>query len=121
MLTVSLSYVVFTMLMYFLSLGLPGASAVKELPASAGNVGLISGLGRSPGEGNGNPLQYSSLGNTTERGAWGRQSMGSQTTQIRLSEYTMTTISPLHRFLRGFFFLIMNVEFRQKLFLYLLR
>jgi len=32
---------------------------VKNLPAKAGNVGLIPGLGRSPGEGNGNPLQYS--------------------------------------------------------------
>ena len=34
----------------------PGASVVKNLPASAGDMGLISGLGRSPGEGNGNPL-----------------------------------------------------------------
>ena len=71
MLSVSLSYVVFIMLRYFLSMGLSGATAVKKLPASAGNLGLISGLGRSPGEGNDNPLQYSSLRNTTERGAWG--------------------------------------------------
>ena len=40
---------------------------VKNLPADAGDVGLISGLGRSPGEGNGNPLQYSCLGNLMDR------------------------------------------------------
>ena len=48
----------------------PGGSVVKNLPTNAGDVGLIPGLGRSPGEGNGNPLQYSCLGNTMDRGAW---------------------------------------------------
>ena len=43
---------------------------VKNLPASAGDAGLIPGLGRYPGEGNGNPLQYSFLGNPTDRGDW---------------------------------------------------
>ena len=43
---------------------------VKNLPASAGNMGSIPGSGRSPGRGNGNPLQYSCLKNTTDRGAW---------------------------------------------------
>ena len=43
---------------------------VKNLPASSGDTGLIPGLGRSPGEGNGNPLQYSCLGNPMDRGAW---------------------------------------------------
>ena len=43
---------------------------VKNLPANAGDVGLILGLGRSPGEGNGNPLQYSGLGNPMDREAW---------------------------------------------------
>ena len=43
---------------------------VKNPPANAGNVGSISGSGKSPGEGNGNPLQYSYLGNPTDRGAW---------------------------------------------------
>ena len=51
-------------------MGLPGGSVVKNLPASAGDVGSIPGLGRSPGEGNSNPLQYSCLGNPTDRGAW---------------------------------------------------
>ena len=50
--------------------GFPGDSAVKNPPASAGDRGLIPELGRSPGEGNGNPLQYSCLGNPMERGAW---------------------------------------------------
>ena len=46
---------------------------VKNLPAQAGDaghVGLIPGLERSPGEGNGNPFQYSCLGNPKDRGAW---------------------------------------------------
>jgi len=43
---------------------------VKNLPANAGDVNLIPGLGRSPEGGNGNPLQYSCLGNPTDRGAW---------------------------------------------------
>ena len=45
-------------------------SVVKNPSASAGVVGLIPGLGRSPGEGNGNPLQYSCLGNSMDRAAW---------------------------------------------------
>ena len=49
---------------------LPGGTVVKNLPASAGDTGSIPGLGRSPGEGNGNPLQYSCLENPMERGAW---------------------------------------------------
>ena len=43
---------------------------VKDLPANAADVGLIPGLGRSPGEGNGNPPQYSCLENPMDRGAW---------------------------------------------------
>ena len=49
---------------------LPGGSVVKNQPTSAGDSGLMSGLGRSPGEGNGNPLQDSCLGNSMDRGAW---------------------------------------------------
>ena len=51
----------------------PGGTVVKNPPANAGDtgdLGLIFGLGRSPGEGNGNPLQYSCLGNPMDRGAW---------------------------------------------------
>ena len=43
---------------------------VKNLPANAGDEGLIFKLGRSSGGGNGNPLQYSCLGNPMDRGAW---------------------------------------------------
>ena len=43
---------------------------VKNPPASAGDEGLLPGLGRSTGEGNGNPLQYSCLGNPMDRGTW---------------------------------------------------
>ena len=48
----------------------PGGSVVKNLPANAGDVGSILGLGRAPGEGNDNSLQYSCLGNPRDRGAW---------------------------------------------------
>ena len=53
-----------------LSLGFPGGSVVKNPPANSGDPGLIPGLGRSPGEGIGNPLQYACLGNFMDRGAW---------------------------------------------------
>ena len=49
--------------------GFPNGSEVKNLPANAGDVGSIPGLGRYPGEGNGNPLQYSCLENLMHRGA----------------------------------------------------
>ena len=51
-------------------MGFPGGSAVKNLPASAGDTGLIPGLGRSLGEGNGYLLQDSCLENSMNRGAW---------------------------------------------------
>ena len=53
-----------------MTLGFPGGSVVKNLPASAANTGSISGLGKSPGEGNGNPFQYACLENPMDRGAW---------------------------------------------------
>ena len=56
------------------------APVVKNLSANAGDLrdmGSISGSGRSPGEGHGNPLQYSCLENPLDRGAWHGQSMGS--------------------------------------------
>ena len=62
----------------FRYLGFPGGSAVKNLPLSAGDASSIPGLGRSPGEGNGNLPQYSCLGNPMDRGAWQGQSIGSQ-------------------------------------------
>ena len=53
----------------YIFMGFPGDSAVKNLPANAGDVGLIPGSGRSPAEGNGNSLQYFSRGNPIDRGA----------------------------------------------------
>ena len=50
--------------------GFPRGSAVKNPSAAAGDVGSSPESGRSPGEGNGNPLQYSCLGNPMDRGAW---------------------------------------------------
>ena len=53
--------------------GFPEVLVVKNLPANAGNIrdlGSIPGSGRSPGEGHGNPLQYSCLENPMDRGAW---------------------------------------------------
>ena len=61
--------------------GFQGGAVVKNPLASAGdtrNIGSIPGSGRSPGEGNGNPLQYSCLENSTDEGAGRLQSMGSQ-------------------------------------------
>jgi len=49
---------------------LPDGSDGKESSCNAGDLGSIPGLGRSPGEGNGNPLQYSCLQNPMDRGAW---------------------------------------------------
>ena len=50
--------------------GFSGGSVGKNPPANAGDMGPIPGLGRSPGEGNGNPLQYSCLGNPMDRRTW---------------------------------------------------
>ena len=50
--------------------GFPGGSAGKESTCNVGDLGLIPGLGRSPGGGHGNPLQYSCLENPMDRGAW---------------------------------------------------
>ena len=53
-----------------INMGFPGGSEVKASAPNAGDPGLIPGLGRSPGEGNGNPLQYSCLENPMDREAW---------------------------------------------------
>ena len=50
--------------------GFPGGSVVKNLPTNAGDMGSIPGSGKFPGEGNGNPLQYSCLENPIDREAW---------------------------------------------------
>ena len=65
-------------------LGFPGGSVVKNPPANAGDAGSIPGPGRYPAEENGNPLQYSCLGNLTERGAWWATAHGVTKSQTRL-------------------------------------
>ena len=62
---------------------------VKNPTASAGDLGDLSsvpGSGRSPGEGNGNPLQYSCLGNPMDRGAWGAAVQGGAKSGTQLSD-----------------------------------
>ena len=71
-------------------LGFPGSSNGKESGCNAGDLGLISGLGRSLGEGNGTPLQYSCLDNPMDGGPW--QSTAHRVTKswTRLSDFTFT-------------------------------
>ena len=57
---------------------------------NAGDLGSIPGLGRSPGEGNGNPLQYSCLENPMDKGAWWATIHGVAKSQTRLSDFTFT-------------------------------
>ena len=71
-----------------LILGFPHSSVGKETACNAGDLGSIPGLGRSPGEGNGNPLQYSCLENPMDRGAWWATVHGVAKSQTRLSDFT---------------------------------
>ena len=62
----------------------PGGSVVKNPPANAGDAGLIPGLGRSPGVGNGNPPQYFCLENRMDRGAWWATVHRAEKSQVKL-------------------------------------
>ena len=64
------------------------AQTVKASGYNVGDLGFIPGLGRSPGEGNGNPLQYSCLENPMDRGAWWAAVHGVAKTRTRLSNFT---------------------------------
>ena len=66
----------------------PGGSDGKASAYSAGDLGLIPGSGRSPGEGNGNPLQYSCLENPMDGGAWLATVHGVAKSQTRLNDFT---------------------------------
>ena len=68
----------------------PGGSDGKESACNAGDLGLIPGLERSPGEGNGNPLQYSCLENPMDGGAWWATVHWVTKSQTRLSDFTFT-------------------------------
>ena len=65
--------------------GFSGGSDSKESACNAGELGSIPGSGRSPGEGNGNPLQCSSLENSMDRGAWQATVHGVKKSQTQLS------------------------------------
>ena len=67
-----------------------GGSEVKASASSAGNLGSIPGSGRSPGEGNGTPLQYFYLENPMDRGAWEAVVHGITKSRTRLSDFTFT-------------------------------
>ena len=69
--------------------GFPGGSDGKEPDCSSGDPGLIPGLGRSPGEGNGNPLQFSCLENPMGRGAWQARVHGGKKSWTWLSHLTL--------------------------------
>ena len=66
--------------------GFPDGSEGKKFTCNARDLGLIPGLGRSPGEGNGNALHYSCLGNPLDRGAWGATVQGVAESQTRLRD-----------------------------------
>ena len=81
---------------------LPGGSDSKELPYNVGDLGSIPGLGRSPGEGNGNPLQYSCLEDFMDRGAWWARVHGITKNQTWLSDFTfLFFLGCTHRRKRG--------------------
>ena len=69
-----------------LLLGFPGGSEVKASACNSGDLGSIPGLGKSLGEGNGNPLQYSCLKNSMDRGAWQTIVHGVEKTRTQLSD-----------------------------------
>ena len=72
-------------------LGFPGGSEGK-MSACNPDPSSIPGLGRSPGEGNGNPFQYSCLENPTDGGAWEATVCGVTNSQTRLSNFTFTSV-----------------------------
>ena len=74
-------------------MGFPGGSEVKASASSVGNLGSIPGLGRSPGEGNGNPLQYSCLKHPMDGGAWWAIVHGVAKRRTRLSDFPFPFMS----------------------------
>ena len=76
--------------MQVISICFPGGSEVKASARNVGDLGSIPGLGKSPGEGNGHPLQYSCLENPMDRGAWWATVHGVAKSQTRLSDFTFT-------------------------------
>ena len=79
------------------NMGFPGGSDSKESACNEGDPSSIPGLGRSSGEGNGNPLQYSCLDNSMDRGAWWTIVLGVAKSWTGLSDiYCFRSIFPAH-------------------------
>ena len=76
--------------------GFPGGSEVKVSASNAGDPGLIPGSGRSPREGNGNPLQYSCLEKLMDGGAWWVTIHGVTKSWTRLSDFTHSLTQNVH-------------------------
>ena len=72
-------------------MGFPGGSEGKESACNAGDLDSVPGLGRSPGEEHGNPLQYSYLENPMDRGPWWATVHGVAKSRTRLSDFTFTS------------------------------
>ena len=92
----------------------PGGSDGKASAYNAGDPGLISGSGRCPGEGNGNPLQYSCLENPVDGGAWQADVPEVTKSRTRLSNVTFTFKPQLKTFIQGLLdaFCILGTEER---------
>ena len=73
-------------------MGFPGGSEVKASACNAGDPGSIPGSGRSPDEGNGNPLQDSGLGNPMDGGAWWPTVHGVTKSWTQLSDFTFSVL-----------------------------
>ena len=80
-------------------MGFPGGSDDKKSACNARDLGSIPGSGRSPGEGTGNPLQYSYLENSMDRGAWRAIVHGVAKSQIKLSDFY--SLTQVHGMLHG--------------------
>ena len=78
-------------------MGFPAGSVVKNPPADVGDVGSVSGSGRSPGRGNDNPLQYSCLGNLVNRGAWWATVHGVSKNWTQLNNNNNTTAKLIYQ------------------------
>ena len=84
--------------------GFPGGAEVKASACNVGDLGSIPGLGRSPREGNGNPLQYSCLENPMDGGAWWATVHEVAKSQTQLSDFTFTFF-----FKCGVYFIFFNL------------
>ena len=74
-------------------MGFPGGSEVKASASNVGDLASVPGSGRSPGEGNGNTLQYSCLENPMDGGAWWATVHGVTKSRTQLSDFTSLNVS----------------------------